>query len=38
MTHDQARTLIAELTYCEKLELLDLLRAIKNAPCSEQEA
>ena len=38
MTDDKARALLAELTYCEKFQLLTLLQAIKNAPCSEQEA
>lgn len=38
MTPDKARALIAGLTYAEKLQLLAVLRAIKNAPCSEQEA
>lgn len=38
MTDDKARALLAGLTYVEKLQLLDLLRAMKNAPCSEQRA
>ena len=36
MNPTEARTLIAGLTYAEKLQLLAMLRAIKNAPRSDQ--
>jgi len=38
MTPTEARALTAGLTYVEKLQLLAMLRAMKNAPCSEQGA